>query len=242
MPEITLNSYPNADIIFIDGVALDQIDAFKAECLSGGSVSCSWDILKGKLEDKTVSKVWWLLNTAERRSIALKAIKNNDYTSSALMVYTGDANCGGATSPAKRGSCALAAAIRFTKLGAPEQIVDYIGLSPTGNSDGCYFQLGNDEPIRCLRQPNPYCLPFYFVQCLNEAADRRHIICAIQIQRPMDSLDNFIMFQYGDVDIKPGDSQMKRDCQVVIHTTNKLGCFGVDSRAPNVTIEATFDI
>ena len=58
----------------------------------------------------------------------------------------------------------------------------------------------------------------------------------------MDSLDNFIMFQYGDVDIKPGDPQMRRDCLVAIYTTSKLGCFGVDSRAREATVEATFNI
>ena len=253
MKEFLIKSVPVGADVRIGGVSIGttpitgkiddgSLEAFRAECMTDDKVSCTWDVLRKNLEGHAVCRLWWDLTRNERYSITVNAIRNNDYTETALKVLTGAPNCRGATSGTWAGSCALAAAIRYTKFAPPCAITDHNGPAPSGNQDGCYFQLGSSLPIRCLRQSNPYNLPCYFVQVLNEPMDRRHILCAIQIENSFNRLDNFVVFQYNDVDVKPGDNQMGLNAKVVLYSPLMIGCFGIDSRTDEAVVVASFDI
>lgn len=217
-----------------------ELSQFKEKCISNGTVTCEWDVLKSYLENHTVTRVWWDLDRDARYSIATKAIKNTPY--GRLRVCTGSPNCEGPTSACRTGSCALHAAVRYTKFATPETIIDALGIAPTGNVDGCYFKVGDDGEIQCLRQPDSYGLPCNFVQIFNTKQDLRHIVCAVQIENSVDSLDNWVLFQYSSVDIKPGNTQMPIDSHVVVYYPETLYCFGLDSRTVGSVVIAEFYI
>ena len=191
MAQLLINSVPAGAEVNIGGeilgttpltISIDEagLEEFRAECLSDGAVACTWDTLKPHLEDQTVSRLWWSLTQDERYSITKKAVINNPYGRAiGLKMYSGEPYCAGHFGDSLPGNCAPAAAIRYTKFGGQAEIIDYVGRPPTNNIDGCYFQLPNSNIVQCLRQPNPYYLPCHFVQCINDAESRCHILSAI---------------------------------------------------------------
>jgi len=255
MTQLTIESTPLGAQVVIDGDAKGttpltvpigediELYEFRSECMSDGSVACAWRTLQHRLDDLTVSNLWWDMTRDERYSIAIAAIQNNPYgLATNLKNFSGESNCVGPIGRGTQGNCATSAAIRYTKFGGQAPIIDYIGPDCTNNVDGVYFQLDKSDVIQCLRQPNPYRLPCHFVQCLNEAKGRWHVMSAIQIVDSLDDLNNWVVFQYNSVDIKPGHIQMSRDCKVVIFTLSVIGRYGTDSRMEKATTIAEFEI
>jgi len=211
MTEITFIVYPDVDEILIDEIpiedlptvihtqTIDDIDVFRTECLSGGTVSCTWSTLQARLIDRDVAKFWWDLTESERRSIAEMAIRNTLFS---VMRYgrSGKANCAGGEGDVGRIMCTQNGIIRTLKFG-----------SHSVGNDSCYYQRTDPGEEFCYVPETSYGLPCHIVSCLTySGADPGfgHSMCSIQVVNNTDSLDNWIVFQYSDFDIKPGHWQI----------------------------------
>lgn len=217
MAEITFIVDPGADDILIDGVSLNDIDAFRDECLTGGAVSCDWDTLHARLINHDISRFWWFLTEAERRSIAEIAIKNTLFYT---LYYgrSGKPNCEGGEGDVAEIVCMQNALIRYLKFGSD---------SPPSGSD-CYYRRNSDSDEFCYVPDIKYNLPCNIVLCAGY--DFGHSMCAIQVVDSFDSLDNWIVFQYSSFDIKPGNPQMPNndfsDLFVKMEVITTMRCSG----------------
>lgn len=199
MPEITFITVPKADDIIIDGVSLNDIDAFRAECLTGGAVSCDWTTLHTRLNNRDVSRFWWFLTESERRSIAEMAIKNT-------LFYTfrygraGKSNCEGGEGDKYGIVCLQNGLIRALKFG-----------SYSVGGDSCYYRRYSTSKEFCYVPEIQYGLPCQIVTCATYAgADQGfgHTMCSIKVVDATDSIGNWTIFQYSDFDIKLGSWQI----------------------------------
>lgn len=205
MAEITFTADPEADDILIDGVSLNDIDAFRSECLSGGAVSCDWNTLHTRLINHGISKMWWFLTESERRSIAEMAIKNTMFYQISYR-GKGEQNCGGATGFfLDRDPC------------IPNSIIRYLKFKTSGfsNVDVCYWKRSETSEEFCYRSDQTYQLPCYMVDCFGDGFG--HTMCSIQVAQGTDDLNNWIVFNYADFDIKPGDYQMPKGKKVYLN-------------------------
>ena len=223
MPDVTIATIPEADDIVIDDVSMNDVAAFQSECLTDGVVTCGWDALHTKLNNLDVSRFWWFLTRDERYSIAEMAIKNTLFYE---LWYGrgGKANCEGGEGDFVGIVCCQNGVIRYLKFGVPVPIVDMT----TGYVDACYFKrLLSDPTETCYRQ-DAYNLPCHIVNCIEHFTGPgfAHTMCAIQVCEGFDSLDNWIVFQYDDFDIKPGNWQMPHDKEVRMFSPTKVHCGG----------------
>jgi len=218
MPKITFTTAPDADDVEIDDVSMNDIAAFRAECLTDGTVTCDWDTLRGKLENHDVSRFWWFLTEPERRSIAEMAIKNT-------LFYTlwygrsGKSNCEGGEGGISRLSCIHNTIIRYLKFGQD---------APIGG-DNCYYRRTRSSDEFCYVPDIKYGLPCYECTCATYGPGFGHFMCAIQVNKNIEELDSWIVFQYSSFDIKPGHWQMPVDEHpgnifVQISVITSLGC------------------
>lgn len=209
MVEITLNTSPGTNDVSIDGVSLNDIDAFRTECLSGGSVSCDWGALHTRLINHDVSNFWWLLTEQERRSIAEMAIKNTMYFN-IKQGRSGEPSCAGGIGSYTELMCTQNAHIRYMK---------FSGELPT-DMDACYWKYGTSE--HCYMQNETYGLPCNFLICIGPSGTDAHAMCAIQVIDEIDSLDNWVIFQYSTCDIKPGGWHIPYNAEVTMRTPTEL--------------------
>ena len=211
MPEITFVTVPGADDIIIDDVSLNDVDRFRSQCLLGGSVVCTWDTLHARLMNHDVSRFWWFLTEPERRSIAGKAIVSTlDRT---ILYYRREENSEWSRLDSP---CTYNAIIRFQKFGTP------VGWH------NCYWAYDTSSPVGvCYVPDHHFGLPTVHVNT------HYHVMCGIQVVNNIDSLDNWIVFQYNNPNIKPGNSQMPHGSHIIIqdpfpHASES--CIGFDSK------------
>lgn len=228
MVEIKLEYYRGADV-WIDNIPLSDIpvhdpepmydiDAFRSECLSGGAVSCDWNTLHARLINHDVSRLWWFLTESERRSIAEKAIKNT-------MLYRiylygiGEYGCIGDVGEWKTAVCAQNFVIRYAKFSG-------MGTGQYTDLTNCYWKLSDESTDEiCYVPEHSYGLP------CNSVGSLGHVMCGIQVVHGLDSLDNWIVFQYSDFDIKWGNWQMPADGGVSVREVTNLQNGGFNSIA-----------
>jgi len=234
MAEITFIVYPDVDEILIDGVpiedlppiddtihtqTIDDIDTFRIACLSNGAVSCNWGTLQSRLINRDIATFWWDLTESERRSIAEMAIKNTLFSQ---MRYgrAGKADCIGGEGAVGRIVCTQNGIIRTLKFG------DYdVG------GDKCYYRKSSTSKEFCYVPETSYGLPCHIVTCATASDSSNpfgHTMCSIQVVNDTDLLDNWIVFQYSDFDIKPGHWQMpsRSDILVIFSNLTHVSCGG----------------
>lgn len=215
MPKITFIVDPGADDITMDGVSLNAIDEFKIECLSNGVVSCDWATLEARLNNHDVSMFWWFLEETERRSIAEMAIKN-------ILFFTissarsGNPDCEGGIGEWKLAQCVTNTIVRYQKF-------KYI---PSESVGSCYWKHPTTGEEKCIYQTDTYNLPCNIVGCYTDDDEWGHGMCAVQVVRGTDSLDNWIVFNYSDFDIKPGNWQMPNNSTVSMMVPAYFSCRG----------------
>ena len=212
MPEITLNIHPGADDVVIDGTSMNDVDSFKTECLSNGLVSCDWNTLHTRLISHDVSRFWWFLTESERRSIAEMAIRN---TINKLIGYYRKGEDGVWETLAA--PCTYNAIIRHLKFGTPN------------GWDDCYwkYEENSTEVFRYV-SAQYYGLPTVHVNIAS------HVMCGIQVINSISDINNWVIFQYGSSNIKPGDPQLPYGTHVIIqdpfpYPESPQVCIGFDS-------------
>jgi hypothetical protein len=212
MAELFIESFPSIAQVQIDGVivgttpmtyTIDELIGlaeFRAECLSGGNIVCSWDAIKTRLEDQTVSRLWWDLTRDERYSISIIAIMNTMWNLSAIK-RLGAQDCEGGIGDTGFTYCLDNAIIRYLK---------FVSSNFT-KIDSYYWRYGgtSEETEKCWRPDICYNLPGHVISCMPLPDAQNHAMCGIQIDSNMDSIDSWVVFNYMDCDIKPGDTQMK---------------------------------
>ena len=215
MAEITFIADPGADDILIDGISLNDIDAFRAECLTNGAVSCDWDTLHTRLIGHDVSRFWWFLTRDERYSITVMAIENTDpYPHQVLCWRAGKLNCEGGEGDIAHAECLANALIRYVKFGSTT------GLKSKYNSpDQCYWSVAEGWEEHCYDDGASYELPVAYVSRLDG-----HFITAVQIDTDVHSLDNWVMFQYGTIDIQPGTWHAPSGCDLEFLALSVFNC------------------
>jgi hypothetical protein len=232
MTELTIESVPSGAQVQIDGEIVGttplsfhigevaELEEFRAECVHGGSVTCSWDVLKTRLEDQTVSLLWWFLTEAERRSIAEQAIRNTLFHNYRYGRH-GKANCEGGEGDVKSIVCVQNGVIRTLKFG-----------KCSAGGDSCYYRRYTDSEEFCYVPNIQYRLPCNIVSCIDYEGEFCHSMCSIQVVNKIDSINNWIVFQYNDVDIKSGNWQMpshKYDLYLKFSNINRISCGGYSS-------------
>ena len=232
MTQLLITSEPSGAEVMIDGepagttpvtISIDEdgLAEFRAECLSGGSVVCSWDVLKTRLEDHIVSRLWWDLTRDERYSIAEQAIKNTmffhiDYITRS---YSGGLpNCEGSDGAVWiDAACTSNGVIRYLKFGQSDFTL----------IDSCYWKKDSDSPENCHVPDHSYNLPTYMVEGVSETVPNYgHTMCAILIDEQLESLDNLVVFQYLAFDIKPGHQQMPCESVMSVGKSSFFSCGG----------------
>lgn len=208
MTQLTIESVPIGAEVMFDGKTIGTtplihtideavgLAEFRAECLSGGNVVCSWDVLKMRLEDLTISRLWWDLTRDERYSIA-RRVESGAFGYMIDEVCCGIPNCGGPTEEWKNAVCTQNGAIRAIKFASK-----YIPFA-----DSCYYKnkLGG---IECWLPEYQYHLPSAVVTCSTSGIGYGHTMCSIQIDEDASKLDNWIVFDAQYFDITPGHSRM----------------------------------
>ena len=173
-----------------------NINAFRNQCMSNGSVKCSWVTIYHWLKNRRVSSIWWDLTQTERKSIAIIAIKNTLFYS-VYFVRDGNDNCSGPTSSMYHAVCLQNAIIRTQIFGFP---VEY--------SKKCYYKNQSGRDL-CYYKEDHYGLPAYDIELRTTVTTGDdaygHAICGIQIVNNMNSYKNFILFQYDSCDVQLGD-------------------------------------
>jgi hypothetical protein len=213
MAELFIDSVPSGAQVQIDGEIVgttpmaclidDEVGLaeFRSECLYGGAVSCDVGTLHARLNNHDVSRFWWFLTESERRSIAEMAIKNT-------LFYTfrhgrsGKSNCEGGDGDDYGLSCLPNGLIRALKFG-----------SYSVGGDSCYYSRYGYKTSEefCYVPETQYGLPCHIVTCATPAGSEPgfgHSMCSIKVVDATDSIDNWIIFQYSDFDIKPGSWQI----------------------------------
>lgn len=220
MVGITLSTLPGTGDVSIDGVSLDDIDAFRTECLSGGEVSCGWNTLHTHLINHDISRFWWLLTESERRAIAETAIKNTVFYQ-IMFKGIGEPNCAGAENfTLMSNPCGANSIIRYLKFATDENT----------NVDACYYKRDLLATEHCFKPDVTYELPVNAVELTH--GDSIHSMCGIHVKDGTDSLNNWIVFQYNECDIKPGTAQMPYGSSVKIISPTTVTCSSFGYNTP----------
>jgi hypothetical protein len=205
MAELFIESVPSGAEVQIDGeivgttpmtipiYEVEGLAEFRAECLSDGSVVCSWDVLKTRLEDHTVSGLWWDLTQDERRSIAVTATKNT----LCFRIYSwrpGQPDCIGGEGEWRNADCGINSVVRIWKFGTD---------SPDGYH--AYWQDPATSIEYCYVPDIKYNLPCYSAGVAQP--NWGHEIATIQIGEDVSDINSWIFFQYHEFDIRPGEYQ-----------------------------------
>jgi hypothetical protein len=216
MPEITFIVDPGADDIVIDGVSLNVVDELRSECLSGGAVSCDWDTLHSRLINHDVSRMWWFIKESERRSIVEMAV-NNTISYRIYRFGYGEYDCVGNINEWRTAVCVQNFVIRYA-------LFSSMGSKQYTDLTNCYWKRSDESTDEvCFVPEHPYGLP------CNAVSSHGHVMCGIQVVHGLDSLDNWIVFQYSDFDIKWGNWQMPADEGIGVREVTNLQGGGYNS-------------
>ena len=160
----------------------------------------TWDSLKPRLENHTVSGYWWDFTEEDRRALAELAIKNTLF----YQMYKGrrgKANCEGGEGDYGTIVCKQNALIRYLKFGEVVAAADH-----------CYWkQWATSTEEHCYVPDISYNLPCVLVWCLVPKIHFSHVLCAVQVNEDVSKLESWIIFQYSDFDIQVGDWQLPVD-------------------------------
>lgn len=228
MSPVTIESVPSGADVSIDGVSVgttpisvdivsDDLYEFRDTCLTDEQVSCGWSTLETWLEDQRVSGFWWEMTTPERRSVAMKAIENT------LLIKTrswslGMEDCGGSDDVPYPAVCYQNMIIRYLKFQSEDDIVPYdVG------ADSCYWYDHVSSSWNCFHPSVCYRLPGHYILRVPDG-DAGHAMASVQVDPDMSSLDSWIIFQYYEVDIKPGDWHLAIGSDVRVLKIDQLGC------------------
>jgi len=190
-----------------------ELARFRAECMPSGLVICSPARIVEYAESKLLSRIWWHLTRDERFAVSTVLIdlipQYFDH-----VCYEGIPGCVGCgTGRLETGWCVNNAIMRWAVFsGSP--------LFPSLAS--CYYKRKTDAEWNCFLYAAPYNLPCYLVSMDNP----RHSIAGLQIGDDVREFSSWRFFQYDNNDIKPGDWQMKYDCNVEIHIPDHIECGG----------------
>lgn len=192
-----------------------DLKGFRDENLSGGHVVCTREVLKSRLEDKTISRLWWLLTEQERRSIAEHAAMDT-FPRAIPYKRKGNPNCRGGVGEWGEATCVPNSIIRCLKIfGNP--------APSESDADQCYWKdYSGDE--NCFFQNDPYNLPCHTVSCLSDDRSFCHALAAIQVNLDTSSLNSWCIFQYTKFDLKPGDYQLPYGSTISIYAPYNLKC------------------
>jgi len=173
-----------------------DIDEFRLRCMNNGNVVCDWECLKAWLESHVVSDIWWDLAPAERHSIA-------HHTAANTMFYYAHKTWSD-TAPAEPCLCMDAALLRYTKVTSP------VPGGETIYTDGI-----------CWQHDICYGIPGHYISNYTEPNPNNHAMTAIQIKANMDNIDSWYVYQWPDLDIKPGSHQMSGN-HIIVRTPTKV--------------------
>lgn len=220
MPEVTFTTIPEADDVVIDGVSMNDINAFRSECLIDGIVSCDWNTLHNRLIDHDVSTFWWFLTEGECRSIAEMAIRNT-FFHRILRHRKGLENCAGGEGDWEKADCCENVIIRLF-------LFDRASSRPTVHNIISKRYWKRDEPSQeehCFVPDHSYHLPCYIAYIPPDPDipdDLGHVMCGIQVSKDTTKLSSWIIFQYDDFDIKPGVWGKSGLMQIPLNSTVKM--------------------
>ena len=208
MPELIIESVPSGAEVRIDGEYIGtttithpigettDLTKFRSSCLSSGNVVCSNNVLKARLEDHTVSKLWWDLTRDERYSIARKA-ESIAFGYFIEEVCCGTHDCGGCTDGWKSAACTQNGAIRTIKFSDATPLF----------ADSCYYRTSIGESV-CWLPEHQYALPSAVVTCATSGVGYGHTMCAIQIDEDQNILNSWAVFDSNYFDVTPGHLTM----------------------------------
>lgn len=152
--------------------------------------------LKPYLVSGYIGENWWDFTEPERRRIAETAIRNVLFYEIGSGRY-GNANCAGGTGGVLNFMCGHNATIRALKFGR---------TSITGGDESYYNDLDGNE--HCFVPNERFDLPCDYIVATSHDGCWGHSLCGIRVNKNIDDLNSWIMFQYSDFDIKPGDWQI----------------------------------
>lgn len=223
MSPVTIDSIPSGAGVSIDGefvgfapvsvsVAGD-LQEFRDTCMADDQVSCGWDVLVVWLEDHRVSGFWWDMTMPERRAVAIKAIEN---TSPKFGCWAhGESDCAEDTPIWMDACCFHNALVRYLKFKSP------LGLTPHQETmDSCYYNTYPD--FGCYRPDRWYDLPGHWVT--GSSPNWGHFMMSVQVDLDISSMDSWIIFQYEDIDIKPGHWQIPFGTNIHFQIQSHAGC------------------
>lgn len=177
-----------------------SVDIYSGESMSSIDFStATWNEVKPLLEDGTIGSDWWSLAESDRRRIAELAIKNTIFHEVHLF-RSGKSNCSGGVGDFSRAYCQVNALIRVLQFGSGD-----IG------GDSCYYKQNASSAEHCYVPAKKYNLPCHLVSCFTSPGTSPpfgHALAAIQVVNGVGSLDNWIVFQYNNFDLKSGEWQM----------------------------------
>lgn len=200
MAELIIESVPSGAEVQIDGVIVGTTPLTRTVY--------SWDVLKAELEDHTISKLWWSLTEYERRSIAKMAIVNTiPYKANRKGI--GEYGCIGNVGGWISASCVHNTIIRYAKFAS-------MGSKQYTDLTNCYWKRYDDSDENCFVPDYSYALPCHAV------SHGTHSMIGVHVVAGFDSLDNWIVFQYSDIDIKPGHWQMPIGRLISVNTVTNL--------------------
>jgi len=212
MPEVIINCVPEEAELDVEPYVpqLDFITTFRRDCFDGDELICEWEYFKSWLESGTIAEFWWEFTRNERYSMAVSAIKNTKTFYN--LRRSGLEDCQGGEGEHTSACCV--SNVIMSRLVFGEKF-----NSPQGTN--CYKKAGNQAEL-CYYVKKPYQLPFYGVGCVSD--DGSHNMCSILIGNEFTDLNSWLVFQYDDVDIKFGDSQMPIESIVKITIMHSLAC------------------
>lgn len=186
---------------------------FRDECLRDGEVVCSWDVLKARLEDQTVSRLWWDLTKNERYSIAHMATSN--ILNFQVRYIKRDEGCGFGANESK-GQCTANAIIRFSKF-------DHI-MGCMSESGLCFWKKDDTDTWHNYLDAVCYNIPCFIVAALEKGV--WHEMTAIALNIEIKGLQDLFIFQFSEIDIQPGSTQLSHGGVLRVVYPGDIACEG----------------
>lgn len=197
-----------------------RFEDFLDDCVNGNNLTCSWSKLETYLLDSTITYGWWDISEVIRRKIVDIAIQN---TINERIYYhsTGKPYCRGQEGDWLVAKCVPNSIIRMLKMGnLPNVGQDEMICTPERG----YYKYTNLSSVHCFYTSNCFNLPIHSVSCIKP--DFTHALASILVNKDYSKIGSWVIFQYNDIDIKPGNWQLPYGSTVKFHELNKIcrGC------------------